>query len=108
MSSSSSATPRPVSGTGAFLDYDLLYQAGDEVAAGLGGLLDLGAFHAAGNLLGSLRLQDMTDSPSIVRLDTALSRDLPESRRTVRLGASPTPRWRSAECLNSTRGTPTA
>lgn len=80
--------PRPVSGTGGFLDYDLLYQAGDGVDAGLGGLLELGAFHAGGNALTSLRLQDLTDSPSLVRLDTALSRDLPESRRTVRLGDS--------------------
>lgn len=82
------AVPQPRAGVGGFLDYDLLYQAGDGVDQGLGGLLELGAFHAAGNLTSAFRLQDLTDSPDFVRLDSAVSRDLPESRRTFRFGDS--------------------
>ena len=55
---------------------------------GLGGLLELGGFHGSGNLVSSFRLQDLTASPSVTRLDTTLSRDLPDSRSTVRLGDS--------------------
>ena len=82
------APPRPVAGTGGFLDYDLLVQAGDGVDTGLGGLLELGGFHGSGNLVSGFRLQDLTASPSVTRLDTTLSRDLPESRSTVRAGDS--------------------
>ena len=46
-----------MAGTGGFLDYDLLYQAGDGVDQGLSGLLELGGFHAGANLLSSLLLQ---------------------------------------------------
>ncbi len=81
-------TPKPVAGTGAFLDYDLLYQTGDGVDQGLTGLLELGTFHAGASLVSSAQLRDLTESPSITRLDTTLSRDVPESRITMRLGDS--------------------
>jgi outer membrane usher protein FimD/PapC len=36
----------PVPGTGGFLDYDFLFQAGNEVDQGVSGLVELGGFHA--------------------------------------------------------------
>jgi outer membrane usher protein len=80
--------PRPVAGTGGFLDYDLLAQAGDDLDGGLSGLVELGGFGPAGTGLSSFRLDDLTAKPGVTRLDTTLSRDVPLSRTTVRLGDS--------------------
>lgn len=80
--------PPPVAGTGGFLDYDLLAQAGDGLEEGLSGLAEAGAFNSLGTALSSFRLDDLTGKPDVTRLDTTLSRDIPESRLTVRLGDS--------------------
>ena len=82
---------RPVAGTGAFLDYDFIYQAGDDLDQGVSGLAEIGTFHAGNTLLSGLLLQDLTTRPEAVRLDTALSRDIPERRLTARLGDSIAP-----------------
>ena len=80
--------PQPVMGTGGFLDYDLLAQAGDDLDAGLSGLVELGGFGPLGTGLSSFRLDDLTEDPGVTRLDTTLSRDVPDSRLTLRLGDS--------------------
>ncbi|HMQ28701.1 MAG TPA: fimbria/pilus outer membrane usher protein, partial [Acidimicrobiales bacterium] len=78
--------PVPVAGTGAFLDYDLLYQAGDRLDHGLGGLLETGAFHAGSTMLSSLLLQDVTAAPTVTRLDTTFAHDFLTRRTTLRVG----------------------
>jgi outer membrane usher protein len=82
---------RPVAGTGGFLDYDLIYQAGDDLDQGISGLAELGGFHAGNTLLSGLLLQDLTTDPEVIRLDSALSRDMPDRRITARLGDSIAP-----------------
>jgi outer membrane usher protein len=81
-------SPPPVAGVGGFLDYDLLYQAGDDLDQGLNGLAEVGGFGPLGTLLSSFRLENLTEDPGATRLDTTLSRDLPDSRLTLRLGDS--------------------
>ena len=61
---------RPVAGTGGFLDYDFIYQAGDDLDQGISGLAELGGFHAGNTLLSGLLLQDLTTDPEVVRLDS--------------------------------------
>lgn len=80
--------PRPVAGTGGFVDYDLLAQAGTDLDHGLSGLFELGAFGQPGTALSSFRADDLTEGPGITRLDTTLSRDVPDARTTWRLGDS--------------------
>lgn len=78
--------PLPVAGTGAYLDYDLLYQTGDGLSDGLGGLVELGGFHGGSTGLSGFLLEDLTSGPSATRLDTTLARDFLERRTTLRLG----------------------
>ncbi len=80
--------PTPAAGTGGFLDYDLLFEAGDGLEAGVSGLAELGAFGRPGTALSSFLLDDLASGPEAVRLDTTLSRDLPGARTTWRLGDS--------------------
>lgn len=76
----------PVSGTGGFLDYDLLYQAGSGVDHGLSGLLELGGFHAGSISSSGFLMNDLTTQPTVTRLDTSLARDFLAARTTFRLG----------------------
>ncbi|MEK0081962.1 fimbria/pilus outer membrane usher protein [Benzoatithermus flavus] len=78
--------PEPVAGIGGWLDYDLLYQAGEKVLDGASGLVELGAFGPPGTLLSSFRLDDVTKHPEVIRLDTTFTRDRPGSRTSFRLG----------------------
>jgi outer membrane usher protein len=80
--------PAPVAGTGAWLDYDLLYQTGEDLADGVSGLMEAGAFGPPGTLVSSFRLDDLMEHPEAVRLDTTFTRDLPDSRVSFRLGDS--------------------
>lgn len=80
--------PRPATGTGGFLDYDLLLQAGDGFDEEVSGLVELGAFGQPGTALSSFRLDDLAASPQAIRLDTTLSRDVPDRRTTWRIGDS--------------------
>lgn len=78
--------PMPVAGAGGYLDYDLLYQTGNGLPDGLGGLLELGGFHAGSSGLSSFLLEDLTTAPGVTRLDTTLSRDFLGPRTTLRFG----------------------
>jgi outer membrane usher protein len=83
------AAPLPAqTGTGGFLDYDLLVQAGNGVPQGVGSLVEIGAFGSAGVLTSSLQASDFEGDPSITRLDTTFTRDLPDRRKSLRLGDS--------------------
>lgn len=88
VTASAEQRPRPVSGAGGFLDYDLLAQAGSDVGQGLSGLVELGTFGSLGTGMSSLRLDDLTAHPGVTRLDTTFSRDLPDSRLSLRFGDS--------------------
>ncbi len=81
-------TPAPVIGKGAFADYDLQYTAGGGVQERLDGLLELGSFGSLGVLDTSLKLDDLLGSPGVTRLETQLTKDLPDRRETFRLGDS--------------------
>jgi outer membrane usher protein len=81
----------PVAGVGGYLDYDLLYQTGDRLADGIGGLVELGAFGPPGTALSSFRLDDLAGRPEAIRLDTTPTRDVPGSRVSFRLGDSVAP-----------------
>lgn len=76
----------PSTGSGGFLDYDLLLSAGDGVDQGLGGLFEIGAFGRFGVATTNLLAEDLTQSPSLTRLETTFTRDLPESRASLRFG----------------------
>ncbi len=76
----------PVAGSGGFLDYDLLFQAGDEVDQGVSGLVEFGGFHAGTTGVSGFLLDDLTSSPGATRLDTTLARDFLGTRTTLRLG----------------------
>lgn len=80
--------PPPTAGRGAFLDYDLLYQLGDDVEGRLDGLAEAGIFGEPGVATTSLLLDDLTNEPEAIRLETRLTRDLPDRRASVRLGDS--------------------
>ena len=67
----------PVAGTGGFLDYDLLYQAGDGARPGPRRPARARRVPRRQHRLSSFLLHDLTAGPSVIRLDTALSRDLP-------------------------------
>lgn len=78
--------PPPTAGSGAFLDYDLLFTAGQGVQEDLAGLAEAGMFGSWGVLTTSLRAQDMAQDPHLDRLETTFSRDFVERRATLRLG----------------------
>ena len=80
--------PEPVSGRGGFLDYDLLLTAGSGVDARLDGLAELGVFNRLGVLTSGLQASDLAGEPSVTRLDTTFTRDLPDRRESLRLGDS--------------------
>lgn len=71
---------------GAFLDYDLVYEAGRRAKETLGGLAEIGLFGAPGVLLTSLRLEDAFGETELDRLETTFVRDFPDRRTTLRLG----------------------
>ena len=76
----------PAPGSGGFLDYDFLFQAGNELDQGVSGLVELGGFHAGGTGVSSFLLDDVTSTPEVTRLDTTLARDFLGTRSTLRLG----------------------
>ncbi len=82
------AAPPPQAGLGAFLDYDLLYTLGDGYEERLDGLAELSLFSGFGVLLGSVRLDDLFGDFELRRLETTFVRDLPDRRRSLRIGDS--------------------
>ncbi len=76
----------PSTGSGGFLDYDVLLSAGDRVEEGLSGLFEVGAFGSLGVATTNLLAEDLTGSPALTRLETTFTRDLPESRASLRFG----------------------
>jgi len=80
--------PPPSAGTGAFLDYDLAATVGRGVEDRLDGLVELGLFGEPGVLTTSALLEDLTDGPEVVRLETRFFRDMPERRASLRIGDS--------------------
>ena len=76
----------PVPGSGGFLDYDFLFQAGNELDQGVSGLVELGGFHAGGTGVSSFLLDEVTRNPEATRLDTTFARDFLGTRSTLRLG----------------------
>ena len=80
--------PEPVPGRGGFLDYDMLLTAGSGVDARLDGLVELGMFNRFGVLTSGLQASDLAGEPSVTRLDTTFTRDLPDRRESLRLGDS--------------------
>ena len=88
MAADGEVRPQPVAGTGAFLDYDVLLSAGSGVHGRLDSLVELGAFNRLGVLTTGLQATDLGSEPSVNRLDTTFTRDLPDRRETLRLGDS--------------------
>ncbi|HEX6141237.1 MAG TPA: fimbria/pilus outer membrane usher protein [Geminicoccaceae bacterium] len=85
------STLEPRAGRGGFVDYDVLFLAGDGVRARLDALLEAGVFDQVGVLVGNFRLGDLTDGDEgreVVRLETTFIRDLPARRASVHLGDS--------------------
>jgi outer membrane usher protein len=80
--------PVPATGTGAFLDYDVLLSAGSGTSGRLDGLTEIGVFNRLGVLTTGLQAIDLAGAPSATRLDTTFTRDLPDRRETLRLGDS--------------------
>jgi len=82
--------PRPVprTGFGGFLDYDFLYTFGGGLDERLDGLTELGLFGDLGVLLTSLRFDDLLEGAGVTRLETSFLRDMPEERKSLRLGDS--------------------
>ncbi len=80
--------PEPVSARGGFLDYDVLVSAGGGVHGRLDGLAEAGVFHELGVLTSGFQVLDMASEPTVNRLDTVFTRDLPDRRETLRLGDS--------------------
>lgn len=78
--------PPPVAGRGGFLDYDLLFSAGEGLEHSLDGLAEAGAFSPLGTVTTGVRLGDLAGGAELVRLDTAVTRDLPGRRASLRLG----------------------
>ncbi|MFO1066960.1 MAG: fimbria/pilus outer membrane usher protein [Geminicoccaceae bacterium] len=80
--------PEATTGTGAFLDYELQWTAGSGIDNRLDSLIGIGTFTGLGVLASSLQGSDLARSPSVTRLDTTFTRDLPERRASLRLGDS--------------------
>jgi outer membrane usher protein len=78
----------PTPGTGAFFDYDVLLTGGQGVSDQLDGLFETGIFAAGNVLLTNFRLENAGDEPELQRLETTLTRDLPDRRASFRLGDS--------------------
>jgi outer membrane usher protein len=82
-------TIEPRAARGGFVDYDVLYLAGDRVRSRLDGLFELGVFDPIGVLIGSFRTGDLVgDGREIVRLHTTFIKDMPPRRATLRFGDS--------------------
>ncbi len=82
------AGPAPDTAPGAFLDYDLVYEAGRRADEALNGLVEVGLFGDPGVLLTSLRLLDAFGEAELDRLETTFVRDFPGQRATLRIGDS--------------------
>lgn len=78
------ATPAP-SALGAFINYDLNASNGAGQSS-VDGLLEFGAFGAAGVLVGNALVRDLGGRPEWIRLDTTWTRDNPGNRSSVRIG----------------------
>jgi outer membrane usher protein len=82
-------TIEPRAARGGFVDYDVLYLAGDRVRSRLNELFELGVFDPIGVLIGSFRTGNLVgDGREIVRLDTTFIKDMPPRRATLRFGDS--------------------
>ena len=78
-------------GRGGFIDYDVLFLAGEGVRERLDALLEMGLFDQIGVLITNFRLGDLADGEGereVVRLETTLIRDLPDRRASFRAGDS--------------------
>ncbi|GBD43422.1 F1 capsule-anchoring protein [bacterium HR40] len=73
---------------GFFLDYDLVYEAGERAREMLDGLAEFGLFGKLGALLSSVVLRDVPDDPELDRLETTFLRDFRDTRTSLRLGDS--------------------
>lgn len=90
--------PQPPPGLGGFLNYDFTATRsvpdGAAATSQLGGLVEVGAFDAGGVLTSQWLGRNLTDEPAladtaprrVVRLETAFTRDLPDTMQTLRLG----------------------
>lgn len=81
-------SPEPDAASGAFIDYDLVYEAGKRAKETLNGLVEFGLFGDPGTLLTSLRLLDSFGEAEVDRLETTFVRDFPGKRTTLRIGDS--------------------
>ncbi len=88
LDSEAPARPKPSAAAGGFLDYDLLLSAGTGTDSRLDSLMEIGAFNDLGVLTTGLQASDLAARPSLTRLDTTFTRDLPDRRETLRLGDS--------------------
>ncbi len=78
--------PEPRTGFGGFLDYDFLYAFGGGSEDRLDGLAELGLFGDLGVMTTSLRFDDLLAKSEVTRLETTFLRDMPEERKSLRLG----------------------
>lgn len=74
---------------GAFINYDLLAEFGDDVEF-VGGLAEIGVFSSHGSGIISLSAQDLTGDPNLIRLETNWTIDRPSKRERLRFGDSVT------------------
>ncbi|HMR29784.1 MAG TPA: fimbria/pilus outer membrane usher protein [Geminicoccaceae bacterium] len=88
MAQESPDRPEPVAAAGGFFDYDMLLTAGTGIDTRLDGLAEIGVFNRLGVLTTGLQASDLAAAPSVTRLDTTFTRDLPERRESLRLGDS--------------------
>lgn len=86
------AGPPPQGGTGAYLNYDLLYQTGDQSEARIDGLFEVVAFrpHDLGVLSSDLLAEDLDGDANVTRLNTTWSKDLIDARKSIYAGDATT------------------
>lgn len=85
-------SPPPQGGTGAYLNYDLLYETGDGSEDRFDGLFEVVAFRPQdlGLLSGSLLAEDLDGEADVIRLETTWSKDLIGARQSIVAGDTTT------------------
>lgn len=81
-------SPPPQGGAGAYLNYDLLYETGDEREDRFDGLFEIVAFrpHDLGLLTSDLLAEDLDGDADVIRLESTWSKDLIEMRQSIYAG----------------------
>jgi len=81
-------SPAPQGGTGAYLNYDLLYTDGEQRDPTASGVAELVMFAGPkwGVLANSVLLKELHDTPSTIRLASSWSKDLVNRRETITVG----------------------